>query len=112
MFNATDGKTSGASITLSFSVNICVYKEKPQAVETTEEKTNIVYPTFSVSKVSVQTKSGEGEIIIRNMLGKIVKNVPIQGNITEISTSDWPAGEYLIQIIEDEDVTTKKIIVR
>ena len=46
------------------------------------------------------------------MLGKIVKNVPIQGNITEISTSDWPAGEYLIQIIEDEDVTTKKIIVR
>ena len=112
MFNATDGKTSGASITLSFSVNICVYKEKPQAVETTEEKTNIVYPTFSVSKVSVQTKSGEGEIIIRNMLGKIVKNVPIQGYITEISTSDWPAGEYLIQIIEDEDVTTKKIIVR
>ena len=111
-FTATDGKTSGASISLTFVVNICIYKEEPQAVETTEEKTNIVYPTFSVSKVSVQTKSGEGEIIVRNILGKIVKNVPIQGTITEISTSDLPAGEYLIQIIEDEDVTTKKIIVR
>ncbi|MCQ2958635.1 MAG: alkaline phosphatase [Bacteroidales bacterium] len=109
-FTATDGAKSGAAIEISFTVKICIYADKTNMENITSNKA--VYPTLAMSKVTVRTDGNDGQIIMRNMLGQTVKTVSITNNLTEIGVSDLPKGEYLIQIIEDKNVTTKKIIVR
>ena len=112
-FAANDGATTGAGLSLQFSIKVCVYKnQQPDAVETVEEPTNMVYPTFALEKIVVSSETGVGTILVRNLQGKIVKSIAIQGKQTEVETAGWASGEYLVQIIENENVTTKKIIVR
>ncbi|MBP5372344.1 MAG: alkaline phosphatase [Bacteroidales bacterium] len=112
-FAANDGATTGAGLSLQFSIKVCVYKnQQPEAVETVSESTGNVYPTFALTGVTVRSETGNGTILVRNLQGKIVKSIAIQGEKTEVETADLPSGEYLIQIIENENVITKKIIVR
>ena len=112
-FSAIDGETTGAAISLEFSLKVCVYKDtEPEAVETISESTSNVYPTFALTGVTVRSETGNGTILVRNLQGKIVKSIAIQGEKTEVETADLTSGEYLIQIIENENVITKKIIVR
>ncbi|MBO7125882.1 MAG: T9SS type A sorting domain-containing protein, partial [Bacteroidales bacterium] len=53
----------------------------------------------------------KGQAVIRNMQGQIVKTINLTGKETEISVSNLHSGEYMLQIIENGNVTTKKIII-
>ena len=112
-FATYDGATTGAGLSLQFTVKVCVYKnQQPDAVESISEQDNMVYPTFALEKIIVSSEAGKGTILVRNLQGKIVKSIAIQGKQTEVETAGLASGEYLVQIIENENVTTKKIIVR
>lgn len=112
-FTATDGNTSGAAITLLFTIKICTYKDTlPSSVENIYEPQSNVYPTIALSQITVHSETGNGKIIVRNIQGRTIAVKPIQGEETIISTDNFAPGEYLIQIVENENVTTKKIIVR
>ena len=92
-------------------VRIEVCREKTDAVETIDNNV-VVYPTIALSNVTVKSDHADGQIIVRNLQGQIVKIVPITNNKTEISVSNLHSGEYVLQIIENGNVTTKKIIIR
>lgn len=112
-FSATDGSTTGASITTQFVVKICVYKEVvPEAVGSVASASTKVYPTVSISKIIVETSGELGQIIIRDMQGRLVQKISITDRVTEINTEHLVAGEYNVQIIDGENVTNKKIIIR
>lgn len=110
-FKVSDGASTGAGAEVTFMVRIEVCREKTDAVETIDNNV-VVYPTIALSNVTVKTDHADGQIIVRNLQGQIVKIVPITNNKTEISVSNLHSGEYMLQIIENGNVTTKKIIIR
>lgn len=112
-FNVTDGESTGASITIQFLVKICVYKEEENTAinQIKESNTDIVFPSISVTAVTVRSTSGKGEILVRDLHGKIVKTVSVNGPETVVETGQLKAGEYIVQIIDDEIITSRKIIV-
>lgn len=112
-FTVTDGQTTGASISIDFYLNICVYKEEqPEALDEIASEQVSVYPNPVIEKITVKSDSDNGTILVRSIDGRIVKEIAIKGTLTEIPVCDLRAGEYLIQIIESNNVTTKKVIVR
>lgn len=111
-FSATDGATTGAGISVRFNVAICVYKEVVDDVEVVENENITIYPTISTQSITIKTEGTDGTIIVRNSLGRIVATETIKGNETTIITKNFAAGEYFVQIIEEENVTTKKFIVQ
>ena len=72
----------------------------------------VVYPNPVVTQITVKTESTQGTIVLRTIDGRIVKELSINGNSTEIPVNGLPAGEYVIQINDNTNVTTKNIIVR
>ncbi len=111
-FSVTDGATTGAGVIVSFYVTICVYKEVVEDIETVENDNIKMFPTISTQSVTIKTEGTGGTIIVRNSLGQIVTTQKIIGNETTINTENFAAGEYFVQIIEGENVTTKKFIVQ
>lgn len=112
-FNASDGTTTGASITAKIYVQICVYQEDATAIDNQPKEDNYsVYPIPTIVSITVESSNSEGMIVLRDLQGRIVKTKSITSNKTEIYTKDLPKGEYIIQISEGENITCKKIIVR
>lgn len=110
-FAITDGATSGASITVNLVVLTCIYKETNTSAKPIDENSVSVYPNPAVTSISVKTVTNDGHIEIRSIDGKLVRYIPISNNITEISTTGMKRGEYIIQIIENDTVTTKKVLI-
>ena len=111
-FKVSDGSLTGAGVKdLTFTIRIEVCRETtPDAIETVDNHV-VVYPTIALSNVMVKTNGTNGQAILRNMQGQIVKIVNLTGDETEISVSNLHSGEYMLQIIENGNVTTKKIII-
>lgn len=112
IFSATDGATTGASVTYEFKVYFTVVKRTPAKVESPDNTKIQVYPIPALTSIYVQTPSNQGEIYVRDVLGKVVKQQKINSPKTEIFVEDLQSGEYFVQIVEGKNVTTKKIIVR
>ena len=112
-FSATDGATTGASITVKVYICITVYKEQSTAIDNQpKEDTYSIYPIPTIANITVESPYATGTIELRDTQGRIVKTTTVTSNKTEINTEDLPAGEYLIQIRDGNNVTCKKIIVR
>ena len=112
-FKVSDGGSTGAGVKdFTFVVRIEVCKEtEPEAIETVDNNV-VVYPTIALSNITVKSNGDKGQAVIRNMQGQIVKTINLTGKETEISVSNLHSGEYMLQIIENGNVTTKKIIIR
>ncbi len=112
-FEIVDGQTTGAAIVQNVQIKILVVKdEEPQAAEKIAKGEVVVYPNPVVTQITVKTESTQGTIVLRTIDGRIVKELSINGNSTEIPVNGLPAGEYVIQINDNTNVTTKNIIVR
>ncbi|MBO7054546.1 MAG: alkaline phosphatase [Bacteroidales bacterium] len=111
-FKVSDGGSTGAGVKdFTFTVRIEVCREtEPEAVESVDNNV-VVYPTIALSNITVKSNGGNGQVVLRNMQGQIVKKVDLTGDKTEISVSNLHSGEYMLQIIENGNVTTKKIII-
>lgn len=71
-----------------------------------------IFPNPASDHFTVSGLEEEGEICIYDMNGKLIykTNTGVAQSM-EINTSDFPAGVYLISMIKNKIVTTKKIII-
>lgn len=73
-----------------------------------------VYPNPAHQQLTVHMASGEaGEFTISNLLGNVLyrKQLNTSEDIT-LSTTQWPAGVYLVQLKAGEKINTQKILIR
>lgn len=70
-----------------------------------------IYP--NPANQSTIIRHGEAdEIIVMNIAGqRVYSSINISGSTTEVGTSDWPEGIYLVQIKKNGKVETKKLVV-
>jgi len=70
-----------------------------------------VYPTFVSDILQVKADQKITQIIVRNMLGQIVKSTEINDSEKAISLSDISAGNYLVTVIlSNGQISVQKII--
>ncbi|MCK9163760.1 MAG: T9SS type A sorting domain-containing protein [Bacteroidales bacterium] len=79
-----------------------------------------VYPnpanSYTTINYTLSSDYNTGKIVIRNMIGKEVKTISINGGSSAkqvVSTSDLPNGVYFYSIVgEGQTISTKKLIVK
>jgi len=73
----------------------------------------LVYPNPAkdVLKVSLSKLDLEMKIQIVDITGKVIYNNSLQSKITEIDLSDYTKGMYFIQLYNNNEITTRKIII-
>ncbi|MDC3337117.1 T9SS type A sorting domain-containing protein [Flavobacteriales bacterium] len=70
----------------------------PTTLSEKKESTIKIFPNPANNWVTVEFKSPqECTILITNVLGEILNEIPIQGTITTINTSSWPSGTYFVK---------------
>lgn len=71
---------------------------------------------YSIIKYSVPTKYNNAKVVIRNMLGSVVKTINVKGGTTgkiNLNTTDLNNGVYFYSIIADGYVlSAKKLVVK
>ncbi len=106
------------------SDTVCVnvkYDTRPTGIENTYSKainTINAYPNPANDYASIVYKAGNGtsaSIILRNVLGSVVKNVTLNGTEGKFSlnTNDLTNGIYFYSLVSDGiSVSTKKLIIK
>jgi len=106
----TDGKTSGAAISIEtyvlISASVATSINEPS-------QTNITaYPNPATTQLVIKVPSGEGNISLIDAQGKTVKNITISSNEEIISLQGLSSGSYTIIITEKSGSTQQKIIIK
>ena len=85
-----------------------------QTIENTISKNEIVIYHNPVNKNSLITikSTSNGECIISDLSGKIIKSTTIFSGINQLSTNELNGGIYIIECITNENSKTKKLIVK
>jgi hypothetical protein len=72
--------------------------------------------SYSTIKYSVPTKYNSAKVVVRNMLGSVVKTINVKGGTTgkiNLNTTDLNNGVYFYSIIADGSVlSAKKLVVK
>lgn len=72
--------------------------------------------SYSIIKYSVPTKYNSAKVVVRNMLGSVVKTINVKGGTTgkiNLNTTDLNNGVYFYSIIADGSVlSAKKLVVK
>ncbi len=94
-------------------LNIGMGEELVISVEEVSELRFEVYPNPADDLLNIHLPN-QSQYLIRivNSAGQLIKKSAINGNRAEINVSDMSAGFYLVQIISEQGVGAKPIIVR
>lgn len=68
-------------------------------------------PTNGIVNISIENFDSEINIIVTDIIGKVIINQKIQDAKTKIDLSSYEKGLYFIQLHNNNDVSTQKIIV-
>ena len=72
----------------------------------------IIYPNPAGDKIHLQDSDlKNSEIKLFNVQGELLKNIS-KNNISEIDVSDLPSGVYILKILDNKNVISKKITVQ
>jgi hypothetical protein len=66
-------------------------------------------PTKNLLQIDMNDGGGSYQLILQNMVGQTVQTSNFSGD-TQIDVSAYPAGQYIIQIIQDDAITVKKFV--
>jgi len=85
--------------------------------ENSEKKTEIrIYPNPANNQLTIEFPSysanNKTTIELFDINGKLLNNLSIQGNKTQINLNEFPAGIYVVKVIENTSVAVRKIVVR
>lgn len=73
-----------------------------------------VYPNPTNEKLNVQVGNATGgtNIMVYNIMGELMDEQTLNGSGTvQIETTNWPNGNYLLQLKNGNAITTKRVIV-
>ncbi len=78
------------------------------------DKTFNIYPNPNKGKFEIEISDNEKNVIVEiyNMLGKKVYSQDFSGNKLSLDFSAKPKGVYLVEVLYEDNVITKKVIVR
>jgi hypothetical protein len=68
-------------------------------------------PTNGIINISIENFDSEMNIIVTDIIGKVIINQKIQDAKTKIDLSVYEKGLYFIQLLNNNEVSTQKIIV-
>lgn len=87
-------------------------QEKKSATEFAEQISIYPNPT-TINKITIQTESMNlKEVEIFDMLGKRVLNLSFTGKEKEVYLNNLKAGVYIIKIKEDNNSTSRKLVIK
>lgn len=72
-----------------------------------------VYPNPAREQVSVlvPARFHDGQLRIADMNGRVLRSLPVQGELNEFSVNDLSTGVYVISVQNDHEIAYKKLIV-
>ena len=68
-----------------------------------------IYPNPTTGLVKVEGVEG-AQVIVYNMLGAVVYNEANASATTTIDLSSFNAGNYIVKVINNNEVSTQKIV--
>ncbi len=87
------------------------YETQTAVFDITEEKIVSIYPNPVQDRLQISSEQIISQVIIRNLVGQIVKNIDVNSNETSLDLSQISAGNYFITLkLIDGKFTTRKII--
>jgi len=107
----TDGKTTGASISVEALFTVSVVAD-PTSIQKTNKQNVEAYPNPAYNKLIVTTPSGKGEIYIRTIEGQVVESREITATVEEFNVSKLSAGVYILEINDTYTKTQQTIIIK
>jgi hypothetical protein len=114
-FLDTTNTTNLQSFTVNYKDNVAL-----PTIERVIPLSLSAYPNpatnYSVIKYSIPTRYNSAKVVIRNMLGSVVKTINVKGGTTgkiNLSTTELNNGVYFYSIIADGSVlSAKKLVVK
>lgn len=98
--------------TLITSISGYAQEQKLSASEFSEQVNIYPNPTTN-QRITIQTETnGTKEVEIFDMLGKRVAQVSFSGREKEIFLNNIKAGVYIIKIKEDNNSTSRKLVIK
>jgi hypothetical protein len=69
------------------------------------------YPNPVINKLNVAAKSEITQVIVRNLVGQILKTVAVNGLVTSIDLADLSAGNYFVTTeLSNGQLSTQKVV--
>lgn len=111
LFKVTIYSTNNESIHFSFYVKVLASNVGISTREMAEEATLSVYPNPATSIVNIKYDN-DGEVVIYNTIGTMVKRVNVSRGVSSVDISDLPTGIYLYGLSDEGRKGLKKLVVR
>jgi hypothetical protein len=70
-----------------------------------------MYPNPARDMFFIEAKSNLQEVQLLNISGQLVSNQTVSGNKTEINISDFKPGIYLVRLMSQDQVITRKLVI-
>lgn len=110
IFDITDGKTSGAGLTIRGAFIIEVVESV--SVSEISEKTAFAYPNPTITNLVVSVPSGSAHIILYNQTGARILQEFVNYSETDIELGNLAPGVYVLDIHEKDKTTRQTIIIQ
>jgi len=73
----------------------------------------VIYPNPTSTQFTIVTPgSSIDKVVLRNMLGQVLYTSTVEAGQTVIDVSSYDAGIYIVNIIVEGEVVTKKLFVQ
>ena len=93
--------TENASYTANFQVD---------GIEELEENLFVIFPNPVNEKLMIKSAETVRQCDVYSVTGSLIFNMTVDSDSIEVQVKDLPAGSYLIRIISDNVVQTKRFI--
>lgn len=75
-------------------------------------KTISVYPVPATDKVNLLSVDPMQRVELYNMAGSLLKHITLNENVAELDVTDMVPGTYVVRIVTEKGVASKKVLVR
>jgi len=104
-------KVDGGTGKIVYLDNLYFYNSNPSAIKELTTNGLNVYPNPVVNTMTVAAQSNISQVLVRNLLGQVIKTVKANGVEQTLDMSTVAAGNYLLTVkMTDGTMSTRKII--
>lgn len=105
-FNIND-EDENISVTVHYSTSLTSNEET-----FAREKSLVVYPNPAYNNVFLSSSADIQKIQLTNQAGQILLSKVVSGNNLELNTAEMAPGIYLLSVFSENEMITKKLIIK